>query len=143
MMFLLIGMVSMSNVIGFFNNEGEDMSSMIKWRPYEELENFGTEVENFGLDLSADMYETDKDVIATMNIPGVDEKDIHIRVDANHLHVSGERKEKKEVEGKNYYHKEIRRGHFERTMSLPCAVDASKMVTKMSDGVLTITLPKK
>lgn len=117
--------------------------SMIKWRPYEELENFGTETENLGMDLSADMYETDKDVVATMNVPGIEAHDIHVRVDDNHLHVSGERKETKEIEKENYYHREIRRGQFERTISLPCAVDAAKMTKKMSDGVLTITLPKK
>ncbi len=116
--------------------------SMIKWRPYEELENIGTEIENFGLDLSADMYETDKDVIATMNVPGIDKKDIHVRVDGNHLHVSGERKEEKEVKKDDYYHKEIRRGHFERTISLPCAVNEAKVATELSEGVLTITMPK-
>jgi HSP20 family protein len=116
---------------------------MIKWRPYEELENFGTEVENLGMDLSVDMYETDEDVIATMNVPGIAEKDIHVRVDDKHLHISGERKDTKDIEKEHYSHREIRRGHFERTISLPCAVKESKVVTKMSHGVLTITLPKK
>ena len=78
-----------------------------------------------------------------MNVPGVAADNIKVRVDDNHLHISGERKQKEEVKEKNYYHKEIRYGSFERTVSLPCAVNASSMTKKLENGVLTIMLPKE
>ena len=134
--------MSVSTVVSFYNKKGDDMS-MIKWRPFEELENFDTESQNQGFDLAVDMYEDDNNVIAAMNVPGVAADNIKVRVDDNHLHISGERKQKEEVKEKNYYHKEIRYGSFERTVSLPCAVNASSMTKKLENGVLTIMLPKE
>lgn len=141
-LFLFICCISFSSIISFLNNNEGDAMSMIKWRPYEELENFDQEMENLGIDLAVDMYEDNDDVIVAMNVPGVDAKHIHIRIDDNHLHVSGEREEKKEVKEKHYVHKEIRRGSFERTISLPCAIHADKITKHVANGVLTITLPK-
>ena len=51
---LVICLMSVSTVVSFYNKKGDDMS-MIKWRPFEELENFDTESQNQGFDLAVDM----------------------------------------------------------------------------------------
>ena len=58
------------------------------------------------------------------------------------MHIRGERKEEKEVEKKDYYHKEIRSGSFERIVPLPCFVDEKNTQAEITNGVLTIAMPK-
>ncbi|HSC25100.1 MAG TPA: Hsp20/alpha crystallin family protein [Candidatus Babeliales bacterium] len=119
--------------------------SMIKWRPFADLEDLWEfkKMRSQDFDLAHDMYEKDGNIIVTMNVPGIDAEDINVHVDNNELHVSAERKEKKEVNDKDYYHKEIKYGSVSRFITLPCAVDESGIVAELSDGgVLTITLPK-
>jgi HSP20 family protein len=117
---------------------------MIKWRPFHQLEDLfnNRQLSGYQWDLAVDVYEENNNIIAKMNIPGIDPENIAIDIEENHLHVSGEREEEKEVDEKNYYHKEIRRGSFERIVPLPCAVHKDKVSAEMQDGVLVITMPK-
>jgi HSP20 family protein len=117
---------------------------MIKWRPFHHLEDLFHDHHSRSAqwDLAVDVYEENDNVIAKMNIPGIDPDKINIDVEDNHLHVSGERKEEKEVNEKNYYHKEIRRGSFERIVPLPCAINKQKVSAEMHEGVLRIVMPK-
>jgi HSP20 family protein len=96
-----------------------------------------------GWDLAVDVYESDGDVIAEMNIPGIDPDNIDISIEDDYLYVKGSRQEKEEVKEKDYYHKEIRRGSFERVINLPCLVDADKTEAHYEEGVLKIIMPKK
>lgn len=77
-----------------------------------------------------------------MNTAGIDPDKIEIAVHNNTLRVFGSRDEKEVVEDKHYYKKEIRRGSFERIISLPSPVDQSKATAECKDGVLYIVLPK-
>ncbi len=118
--------------------------AIIKWRPFQELEEFftGRFINGQGLDLAVDVYEEGNNVIAKMNVPGIKPDDIDIKIEKHHLHIYGERKEEKEVEKKDYYHKEIRSGSFERIVPLPCLVDEKSTTAKIDNGVLIITMPK-
>ena len=118
--------------------------AIMRWRPFHSLEDLFHDkfMNGQGLDLAVDMYEEGNNIIAKMNIPGVKAENIDIRVEKHHLHIYGERKEEKEVEKKDYYHKEIRGGSFERIVSLPCLVDEDKTNAELKDGVLIITMPK-
>ena len=107
----------------------EENMSIKKWEP-------------FGQDLAIDVYEENGNVIAKMNVPGIDEANLKVYIENGDLHVSGKREEKKEIQEKNYYHKEIKRGSFNRVVSLPNDIDAAAMTWELSDGVLTVMMPK-
>ena len=112
--------------------------------PGEERKNMSvTKWESFGKDLAIDVYEENSNVIAKMNVPGIAKDNIQVSIENGNLHVSGKREEKKEIQEKDYYHKEIKRGSFDRVISLPDDIDASAMTWELSDGVLTVTIPKK
>jgi len=112
----------------------------IRWRPFGELDHL---FENNGHDLAADVYEENDAVYVEMHVPGLEPDEIDISVEDNHLRITGSRKEKEEVGDRGYYYKEIRRGEFERVLTLPSAVDSSKASAEFSGGVLKIVLPKK
>lgn len=90
-----------------------------------------------------DVEETDKKVIVTLDLPGIDPKNVEIEMQDNYLTISGESENEEEVKKKHYYHKERRYGSFQRQVPLPCAVIEEKIKAKAKDGVLTITLPKR
>ena len=88
------------------------------------------------------MYETKDALMVAAELPGVDEKDIHLSIIGDVLSVRGERQWNQEVKPENSYRGERWYGKFERTLPLPMPVQADKVTAKYRDGVLTITLPK-
>jgi HSP20 family protein len=121
--------------------------AIIKWEPFGEFDSFFSDVPSWpfpkaGWELAVDVYEKDGDVVAEMNIPGIDPKDIGVSVEDNHLRISGMREEEKEEKKKHYYSKEIRRGSFERVVRLPQPVEKSKVSAEYKKGVLRVTMPK-
>jgi len=117
----------------------------IKWKPLEELE---TAFEALPLclkswDLAVDVSEDDTAVIVEMHVPGVTPDDIDIEVADNYLVVSGMREEEEEKKEKHFHMKEIRRGTFERTISLPATVIADETYAEFKKGALKIILPKE
>lgn len=93
--------------------------------------------------LAMDVYETDKDVVVKMDVPGLKPDDLDIAVRGNMLVVRGETRSEEEVKEEDYFRRERRFGSFRRAVNLPSAVDADKAEASLSDGTLTITLPKK
>lgn len=91
----------------------------------------------------ADMKETDETVVVSMDMPGVDKKDIEISVSEDDLRVSATRQIEKDVEEKGYHKRERRSSRFERTIKLPVAVKSEEAKANLADGVLKITLPKE
>ncbi len=89
-----------------------------------------------------DMSETEKEMILTAELPGVDEKDIDITLSGDVLTVKGEKKMESERKGDNYYVAERTYGAFARTLRLPYAVKEKDIDAKFESGVLTIVLPK-
>jgi HSP20 family protein len=78
-----------------------------------------------------------------VEVPGIDEKDIDIRLENNTLTVHGERKIEKEEKEENYRRVERQYGSFTRTFTLPQTVDSEHVSANYDKGVLSITLPKK
>lgn len=121
--------------------------AIIKWEPFGDINRFFDEFpvpsfKDIGNDLAVDVYEEGDNVIAKMNVPGVDPEKINVSVEDNTLRVSGAHEEEKEEKQKHYYHKEIRKGSFERVISLPQAVEKDKVSADYENGILMITLPK-
>lgn len=123
---------------------------LITWEPLNEVESLFDDrfmqpfslLPKIGLDLAIDVYQEKGNLIAKMNLPGIDSKEINIKILDDVLTVSGKRDEEKEISKKDYYSKEIKRGSFSRTVSLPKTVDASKAEAKYDNGELIISMPE-
>src|SRR5437588_8026005 len=92
---------------------------------------------------AVDVYEDEHNVSLKIEVPGIDEKDIDVRIENNTLTVHGERKIEKEEKEENYRRVERQYGSFTRTFNLPTTVDAEKVSANYDKGVLKISLPKK
>jgi len=89
-----------------------------------------------------DIYEDNGNVIAEVELPGVDSKNIDVEVKNNVLRVEAKQEEKKEVKEKGYYRKEMGAKYFKRAVSLPTEVIGEKAEAEYTDGVLKVTIPK-
>lgn len=89
-----------------------------------------------------DIYEKGNDVIAEMNVPGIDADKIEVSVKNDILHVAGTMEEKKEEKDKGYWRKEIRKGSFERMVRLPVPVREDRIEAACENGILRIVMPK-
>jgi len=90
-----------------------------------------------------DVYEDEQGIRVKMEVPGIDEKDIDIRLENNLLTVSGERKLESETKEKNYQRIERRYGSFTRSFTLPNTVNTEDVKAAYAKGVLTIHLGKR
>ena len=92
---------------------------------------------------AVDISEKDKSFEITAELPGMDQKNIEVKLSNGSLIIKGEKKEDKEEKRKGYYLSERHYGSFERVFNLPKGVDADKIEASFSKGVLSISLPKK
>ncbi len=124
--------------------------SLISWRPFSDLEKFFGD-EDWLLPVfpradiikpAMDVKETDKEVIAEVEIPGFDPEKVEVSVEDGVLRVKGSMDEKKEEKEKGYWRREIRKGAFERMVRLPVAVKEDAVEATYEKGVLKITMPK-
>jgi HSP20 family protein len=90
----------------------------------------------------ADVHETEEEIVITMDLPGVDKKEIDITVSDNVLHVVAERKSETDVAEKNYHRRERTYKKFERSVLLPVDVKMVEAKARLAEGVLEVTLPK-
>jgi HSP20 family protein len=90
-----------------------------------------------------DVYEDEHNVTLKIEVPGIDEKDIDVRIENNTLTVHGERKFETEEKEENYRRVERQYGSFTRTFTLPQTVDQESVQADYDKGVLKIKLAKK
>jgi HSP20 family protein len=90
-----------------------------------------------------DIFENESSIVLKAELPGVDPKDVEVRVEDNTLYLKGERKFEKETKEENYHRIERSYGSFARSFSLPNSIDAEKVGADYKDGLLTLTLPKR
>lgn len=92
---------------------------------------------------AVDVAESEKAYEITAELPGMDEKNVEVKVVNGNLTIKGQKQEEEEEKKKDYYLHERRFGSFERSFELPEGVDADKIEASFKKGVLTVTLPKK
>jgi HSP20 family protein len=92
---------------------------------------------------AVDVYEDEHNVTLKIEVPGIDEKDIDVRIENNTLVVHGERKIEKEEKEENYRRVERQYGSFTRTFTLPNTVETETVSATYDKGVLKIKLAKK
>ena len=131
------------------------MTLITRINPFRELAGFLENFADTGIDSgkdqlafgtfapAVDVYEDEHNVTLKIEVPGIEEKDIDVRIENNVLTVHGERKFEKEEKEENYRRIERQYGSFTRSFTLPNTVDAEKVNANYDKGVLKITLAKK
>ncbi|MEX2631448.1 MAG: Hsp20/alpha crystallin family protein [Tistlia sp.] len=111
------------------------------WRRWDLAPSGGN---RFGWTPSTDVAENDAAVEMTMELPGLDEKDVEVTLEGDRLIVQGEKRQDRQQEeaGTGWLVSERRWGRFQRVMPLPPHVDRDKVAASFQDGVLKVTLPK-
>lgn len=89
-----------------------------------------------------DFAEKEKEYEITAELPGLDEKNVEIKLSNRTLSIKGEKNEEKEEKDKDYYLSERRYGLFQRSFQLPEGVDPEKIEANFAKGVLTVKMPK-
>ena len=89
-----------------------------------------------------DMVEKEKEYEISAELPGIDEKNVEIKLVNGVQTIKGEKSEEKEEKQKDYYLSERRFGSFQRSFAVPEGVDADKIEANFTKGVLTVKLPK-
>lgn len=89
-----------------------------------------------------DLLETDKEVIATAEIPGIEKKDIKIELTEDRLEVSAETKHEEKKEDEGYVYRERHTGSYYRSISLPSPIDPDNAKATFKNGVLEIKMQK-
>jgi len=92
---------------------------------------------------AVDIYEDEQKVVLKLEVPGVEEKDLDIRVENHMLTVKGERKFEAEEKVQNFHRIERRYGSFFRAFTLPTSVDTENVQASYTAGVLKLELAKK
>ena len=90
-----------------------------------------------------DVVEEDDKLTVSVELPGLDQKDIEISLDGDFLHIKGEKREEhEEKSNKNFYYVERAYGAFERTVPLNVEIEEDQISASFKKGVLKIELPK-
>jgi len=89
-----------------------------------------------------DLHEDRDHLVLKAELPGMKKEDIDISLHGDVLTLSGERKEEEMFDKAEACRNERFLGKFQRSFTLPVAVDASKVQASYKDGILTVTLPK-
>src|SRR6266567_9096705 len=136
------------------------MTLLTRWEPFREFstmqermnrlfrESYSPEVPEEALTTTnfappVDIYEDEHTITLKLEVPGIDEKDIDVRIDNNTLTVQGERKIEKEEKEENFRRVERRYGSFTRSFTLPSSVDPGQVSADYAQGVLNVKLAKK
>ena len=91
---------------------------------------------------AVDVTQTDKGYEITAELPGLEEKDVEVKLANGILTIRGEKRDEKEEKQKDYYVRERNFGSFERSFQVPGDVDPDKISANFKKGVLTLMLPK-
>lgn len=129
--------------------------AMIRWQPFQEMETLHSQLNRIFDDMnrfqSADsmtwkpaieLQNTDENLILKAEIPGIEGKDLDVRVTREAVAISGEHRYEKKAEEKGVFRSEFRYGKFERVIPLPVAVQNDQVKADFTNGILTLTLPK-
>ncbi|MBP1875959.1 Spore protein SP21 [Ensifer adhaerens] len=89
-----------------------------------------------------DIAETESALEVSVELPGIDQKDVDVSLMDSALTIKGEKKSEQEESKKGYHLSERSYGSFYRSIPLPSGVDTDKANAQFKNGVLTVTVPK-
>ncbi|WP_127081539.1 Hsp20/alpha crystallin family protein [Dulcicalothrix desertica] len=91
---------------------------------------------------AVELQDTDEALVLRAQIPGIDARDLDIRVTKQAVVISGEKSDNNQTEKIGYFRSEFTYGKFQRVIQLPVAVDNDKVQAEYKNGILSLTLPK-
>jgi HSP20 family protein len=131
------------------------MATLVRWEPFRELAAVQNEMSRFMNGLlegngqasqswvpTADVWETDDEVVYAFDLPGIPEERISVELEDGALTISAERAREHEVEDGKYFRFERRFGSFSRTIGVPQGVNEDAVSAKYEHGVLEVHVPK-
>jgi HSP20 family protein len=126
------------------------MTTIVKWAPFQDLDvverRMRRMLEDWGVAPAtlpaADMYETEKELVVELDVPGFEEKELALEVSDRTLTIKGERLTEKERKDKSFYLHERLEKHFERRFTLPPEADTEHIDARFHIGVLEVHVPK-
>jgi HSP20 family protein len=130
------------------------------WDPFEEMKKFRKEMEKAFEEFYkkpvisrkeralmreplADIQETDKEIIVRAELPGIEKKDIDLKITESMLGIKAEKKAEAVEKKKGFFRQERSYAGYQRAFSLPAKVIPDKAKAEFRNGVLTVTIPKK
>jgi HSP20 family protein len=135
------------------------MTVLTRWEPFRELNALQSRMNRLFEDQLAggreesltagafvppvDIYEDEHSIQLKLEVPGIEEKDLDVKVENNVLTVNGERKFEQEEKEENFRRVERRYGSFTRSFTLPTTVNTEDISADYSNGVLKIRLGKR
>jgi HSP20 family protein len=91
---------------------------------------------------AVDVIDGEKELTVRAELPGIDPKDLDVKVVGDQIVISGEKRESTETKEKNRFRSETRYGSFQRVVPLPEGIDTEHVEAEYAHGVLTLRLPK-
>jgi HSP20 family protein len=126
------------NLIRYNPNSLDLLDNVSRW-----FDDFFTAPTFSGTSMPAvDVRETDSDYLMEVELPGLSEKDVDVKLDNNLLTISSGKDEKREEKKNGYILRERRSAHFSRSFVLPEGVDREKIGAEFRNGILHLTFPK-
>ena len=133
--------------------------TLVRWDPFRDLVSIQDELNRlFGRTFAGaetlrsgagggwmppmDVFETEDQIVAKVELPGIEPGDVEVSVEDSTLTVSGKREFASEVNEESYHRVERRYGQFTRAITLPQTADTEKVEAHFDKGVLTIEVPK-
>ncbi len=128
------------------------MAFLNRWDPFTEIARLQDEMSrqyhtaerrSAGFVPPVDIREDKEAIYVAAELPGVKAEEVHLHIENNVLSLTGERKLEKDTERDGYHRVERSYGTFTRSFSLPNSVAADQVQADLTDGILTVKLPKK
>jgi HSP20 family protein len=132
--------------------------ALVRWEPFRELAALQNEMGRWMSQLSGgltpgngqssswlpavDVWETEEELVLSLDLPGIPEDQIAVELDDNVLTVSGQRERASEYSSERFYRFERRFGTFSRSVTLPAGVNEEDIKADYTNGVLEIRVPK-
>jgi HSP20 family protein len=151
---LAIGL-SLGIIEGRQENKGNLKMTLIRWQPFQELETLRRQMDHMFDEMNGlkntsavswqpaiEVQDADDNIILRAEIPGIEAKDLDVRVTREAVSLSGEHRYEHKTQAKGFFRSEFRYGKFGRVIPLPVAVHNDQVKADFSNGVLTLTLPK-
>ena len=125
------------------------------WSPFRELDRFRRDFDDLfdrflggrlsrqssGEGPALESYVASGKLIVRADLPGVDPKDVEITASGDQLTIRGKREQQREEKGRDFIHREVIYGSFERSLKLPGGVNPDEIKASYTNGVLELTVP--
>lgn len=131
------------------------MATLVRWEPFREIASLQNEMSRFMNGLvegngrttqswipTADVWETEGEVVYAFDLPGIPEENISVELDEGALTISAERAREQQLEDARFHRVERRFGTFTRTIGLPQGVTEEHVSANYANGVLEVHVRK-